>query len=270
MDDAHALISRSAVRLARVLADGTLQSLAQAIATCGPEWSLRRQQAAQVVPQPQLRALVYELLAAWQQDAPQVTPAELALALRTAAAAVKAEREAQSVELLWTGPLTSGATMRRTDQALLEVIRGARQSLLIVSFAVYKIPTIVDVLVQAAGRGVAIRICIEAPEPSGQKIAYDTVKALGPEVASRAALYVWLSDQREKDANGHAGVLHAKCAVADRRTLFVSSANLTEYAMNLNMELGVLIHSDNHAGRVAALFDQMIAQGILKRIAPGS
>jgi PLD-like domain len=35
--------------------------------------------------------------------------------------------------------------------------------------------------------------------------------------------------------------LHAKCAVIDSNLLFLSSANLTEFAFNLNMELGVLI-----------------------------
>ena len=132
----------------------------------------------------------------------------------------KTYRESQAVELVWTGPLVSGATMRRTDQALLEVINNAQQSLLIVSFAVYKIPAIATAIVHAAGRGVAIRICVEAPEPSGQKMAYDTIKALGPEVAQHAALYVWPSDQRPHDANGHAGVLHAKCAIADGQCSF--------------------------------------------------
>ena len=63
------------------------------------------------------------------------------------------------------------------------------------------------------------------------------------------------------------GVLHAKCAVADGQLLFLSSANLTDYAMNFNIELGVLIRSaPRHAQRVAAQFEQMIAQGILRSI----
>jgi phosphatidylserine/phosphatidylglycerophosphate/cardiolipin synthase-like enzyme len=156
--------------------------------------------------------------------------------------------------------------MRRTDQALLQVINSAKQSLLIVSFAVYKIPAIATAIVNSARRGVAIRICVEAPEPSGQKMAYDTIRALGSDVAQRAAIYVWPSDQRLTDSSGNAGVLHAKCAVADRQLLFISSANLTDHAMNLNMELGVLIQSDQHADTVVAQFEQLIAQGILRRI----
>jgi phosphatidylserine/phosphatidylglycerophosphate/cardiolipin synthase-like enzyme len=268
IENPHTLMSTSAVRLAGIMPSGTLQAVAQIIGGSKPHgWADLKLQITQVVPQPQLRALVLELLSAWQQHAAAVTPAEVALMLRTAAISAKAYRESQAVELMWTGPVVTGATMRRTDQALLEVITSAQQSLLIVSFAVYKIPAIAGAIVQAASRGVTIRICVEAPEPSGQTMAYDTIKALGPAVAQRAALYVWPSDQRPHDAHGHAGVLHAKCAVADSQLLFLSSANLTDYAMNLNIELGVLIRSAPHAQRVATQFEQLIAQGILRRVA---
>ena len=56
-----------------------------------------------------------------------------------------------------------------------------------------------------------------------------------------AAVYVWPMDKRPIDGNGHHGSLHAKCAVADDAVLFVSSANLTAYALTLNMELGLLV-----------------------------
>ncbi|HUH39073.1 MAG TPA: phospholipase D-like domain-containing protein, partial [Spongiibacteraceae bacterium] len=37
------------------------------------------------------------------------------------------------------------------------------------------------------------------------------------------------------------GCVHAKVAVADDRLCFITSANLTSYAMEKNMEAGVLI-----------------------------
>jgi phosphatidylserine/phosphatidylglycerophosphate/cardiolipin synthase-like enzyme len=229
-----------------------------------------RLQIAQVVPQPHLRSLLVDMLTAWQQQAPGVPPAEVALMLWTAAATTRSVHESQTVELVWTGPLVAGPEMRRTDQALLQVINAAQQSLLIVNFAVYKIAAIAGAIVRAAERGATIRICVEAPEPSGQKMAHDTIKALGTGVAQRAAIYVWPSDKRPTDENGRAGVLHAKCAVADSRLLFVSSANLTDNAMTLNMELGVLVQSITHAARVEAQFEHMIAQGVLRRMMTGA
>jgi phosphatidylserine/phosphatidylglycerophosphate/cardiolipin synthase-like enzyme len=60
--------------------------------------------------------------------------------------------------------------------------------------------------------------------------------------------------------------LHAKCAVADAHLLLVSSANLTDYALNLNMELGVVIQGGPQPQTVVAQFDELIAQGILQRV----
>jgi phosphatidylserine/phosphatidylglycerophosphate/cardiolipin synthase-like enzyme len=257
------------IRLADALPAGTLQTLTTAIDDCpAQEWGQLRLQASQVVPQPHLRSLVLDMLSAWQQQTPAVQPSDIALMLRTAAATAQSVRAAQTVELVWTGPLVAGPAMRRTDQALLQIINAAQQSLLIVSFAVYKISAIAAAIVRAGERGVAIRICVEAPEPSGQKMAHETIKALGAAVAQRAAIYVWPSDKRPVDEHGKAGVLHAKCAIADGRLLFISSANLTDNAMTLNMELGVLVQSASHATRVEAQFEHMMAQGILRRVSP--
>jgi len=45
------------------------------------------------------------------------------------------------------------------------------------------------------------------------------------------------------------GSLHVKCAVADASVALISSANLTDYTMSLNMELGVLVKGGLHSPR---------------------
>ncbi|MCB0110905.1 MAG: hypothetical protein KDE53_33525, partial [Caldilineaceae bacterium] len=72
-------------------------------------------------------------------------------------------------------------------------------------------------------------------------------------------------DRRLQDTQGHYGALHAKCAVADSQLLFLSSANLTEHALSLNMELGVLIRGGLLPRNVALQFTQMIEDQILVR-----
>jgi phosphatidylserine/phosphatidylglycerophosphate/cardiolipin synthase-like enzyme len=131
--------------------------------------------------------------------------------------------------------------LRQTEQALLQVIDSAGQRLTVVSYAVYRIPRICEALVRAADRGVAISVVVESPDRvEGQK-AYSTLAALGPSVAGRCGVYVWPVEKRFRDGAGRPGILHVKCAVADAQWLFLSSANLTEYAFTLNMELGVLM-----------------------------
>src|SRR5207248_547231 len=93
---------------------------------------------------------------------------------------------------------------------------------------------------RAAGRGVRINVILETPHKLQGQNEYNTLHALGPEVATCASVYYWPQEKRQHHSD-KPGTLHVKCAVADGRWLFLSSANLTEYAFSINMELGVLV-----------------------------
>lgn len=73
-------------------------------------------------------------------------------------------------------------------------------------------------------------------------MTFAATRAVGEELGGLCSVYVWPPDKRPRDTAGRYGSLHAKCAVADEEAVLISSANLTEYALNLNMELGVLVH----------------------------
>jgi len=62
-----------------------------------------------------------------------------------------------------------------------------------------------------------------------------------------ARLYAW----RDKADPFSDGCVHAKVAVADGSMCFITSANLTSFAMEKNMEAGVLISG----GRIPMLLD---------------
>jgi phosphatidylserine/phosphatidylglycerophosphate/cardiolipin synthase-like enzyme len=177
-------------------------------------------------------------------------------------AATLARRE-RSVELVWTRPDGEATPLRRTDQALLQLIDGALHELLIVTFAIYRIETIAAAIVRAGRRGVAVRIVVESPDESEGKIARDALAALGPDVVERARIFVWPLERRPTSQGRH-GSLHVKCAVADRGRVVVSSANLTAHALTLNMEMGVLIGGGELPERVARHFDRLIEAGILR------
>ncbi|MCB9102307.1 MAG: phospholipase [Anaerolineales bacterium] len=226
-------------------------------------WFYARNQVVQSMPQPNLRVQVGQLLDTWHRENPTLTPQSLALALLAAAQIADQRRRSQSTSLVWTGPTSQGPALRRTDQALLQVINTARQYLLVVSFAVYKIANIRTALVKAAERGVTIKICVEAPEPSEGKMTYDTIKALGKSISKHATVYIWPKDKRPQTDDGKYGSFHVKCAVADEELLFISSANLTEYALTLNMELGVLIKGGPQPRNVTAHFSRLMEDGVL-------
>jgi cardiolipin synthase len=45
--------------------------------------------------------------------------------------------------------------------------------------------------------------------------------------------------------------------------LLVSSANLTEFALNMNMELGLLVRGEDLPGRVVEHFNKLIRERVL-------
>lgn len=213
----------------------------------------------------QLRARAAALIAIWQNRPGGLSPIGLAASLRAAAATAQQLREAQRLELLWSGPQLPNVALHRTDYALEKVITAAGRQLLLVSFTVYLTPAIQSALDAALARGVRLTLVVERYESTGEPMTYDPVQSLGP-ITSRSTIYVWPLDQRTPDEAGRYGRMHVKCALADRRMLFLSSANLTGAAMNSNMELGVLIEGGDIPERVQSQFDQLIARGMLQRV----
>lgn len=144
------------------------------------------------------------------------------------------------------GPTTPFVSARRTEQALLQVINSAAQTLIITSFVAYDVSTIVKALNAACDRGVIVSMLLELSQQHGGRISFDatgTMKNLVP----AAKLYAW----EEKDDEFSGGSVHAKVAVADGRVCFITSANLTGHAMEKNMEAGVLISG----GQIPKLLD---------------
>ena len=54
--------------------------------------------------------------------------------------------------------------------------------------------------------------------------------------------------------------------VADGNHLFLSSANLTDYALTINMELGLLMRGGRLPGQVERHVQQLIDQGIFIKV----
>lgn len=253
--------------LVRDLPEELVEKLASALEGVDTgNWQRLRIQLTSGVVHPTTRSRLEAFIGFWQTQTPGVQPDSVALALRSAAAAIHHERRLQRLELVWTGPDSHVIPLRRTDQALLQLIREAQQSLHIVSFAVYKIESIAQALALAAGRGVALFIYLETPDASEGKITWNTLAALGEAVRSQARIYVWPKEKRPKTADGKHGSLHAKIALADGHTLLISSANLTEYAMTLNMEMGVLLRGGPYPGQLQQHLAKLVESGVFQLV----
>ena len=70
-------------------------------------------------------------------------------------------------------------------------------------------------------------------------------------------------DPRSLELNGPGGVLHAKAVVTDDENLFVTSANLTEAALDKNIEVGLLHRDRGLASSVVRHFVSLIEKNLL-------
>lgn len=212
-----------------------------------------------VVGTPTAAGVVERLVEAW--NGTTVGAEELASMLLAASHVFTRVASQQSMELVWTGPTTPFVSARRTEQALLQVINSAEKSLFITSFVAYDVSTIVKALNASSARGVAIYMLLELSKDEGGRVNFDVLAKMG-ELVPTARLYAW--DKKTEDFSG--GSVHAKVAVADAKICFITSANLTGYAMEKNMEAGVILVGGAIAASLSEHLFALISTGTVQPV----
>ncbi|EJB8514461.1 TPA: phospholipase [Pseudomonas aeruginosa] len=196
------------------------------------------------------------LIEAWKVST--IDGRTLAAMLLAASDAYRLAESNQQVELVWTGPTTELVPARRTEQALIQVIDAARQRLFITSYVAYDIESVARALRSAAERDVRIDFLVEMSSAQGGKVSTDPIANLR-KIVPNASFYVW----KNKAAAFVNGSVHAKVAVADRTLCFITSANLTGYAMDQNMEAGVLISGKQLPDQLHRHLEALVVTGVI-------
>jgi cardiolipin synthase A/B len=249
MDPLRQQLLDKLAELACALSHGQAEALALELESSGSPRKIR-QVGAVVAPK-----AVGELCDLWQR-VPGVTGRSLSDALVAAARAVRTTTAYEKVELLYTGP--GSDSIRRTHQALLEVIRGARQELWVVSYVVgVGSDAVLEALQERAVAGVETKLLTDHRVAN----AAQGMARLAKDVPG-CRVFVWPDEKRELPG-GYFANLHAKCAVADGRQAFVSSANLTGWAMEHNLEVGYLVTGGSTPRTLDRYLDDLIESSII-------
>jgi len=205
---------------------------------------------------------VSKLRESWK-ELRDVSPEAVAAGLRAAAETAAQTEERESLDLVWTGPSTGTVPCRYTEQVLLEVISSAKDRIFLVSFVGYDVDSVRRSLNEAADRNVSISILLESSKNHGGHLDVDSIGAYRNWVPT-ANMYTW-HPQVSPDSNWN-GVVHAKCAVSDGRMAFVTSANLSQAAMERNMELGVLVRGGNLPDKLDRHLAALVATEVVERV----
>jgi len=192
-----------------------------------------------------------------------------------AAAWIRGVEEATSralrPDLVWSGPEVPGLHARDTRRVYEELLGSAERSLLASTYAFFDGPKAFHVLARRMDERADLRVTLllNIQRKRGDNSAADQVvrrfadrfwTADWPGLSRPSVFY----DPRALEPDGPASVLHAKAVVVDDEVVFVTSANLTEAALDRNIEVGLLVRDRAAAASVASHFQVLIDRGLLR------
>lgn len=184
--------------------------------------------------------------------------------LRGVAAGYSQRADAVRVESVWSGPASHRVPVRSTAQVLVSLIGESTRELILTTYSAKPYPPILAALDAAVGRGVTVTVVVETLQGAGSALAgVEPAAAFG----SIKGIQLWHWPDVKRPEQG--GKMHAKIAVADRRVLLVSSANLTQSGIETNIEAGILTRGGTAPERAAEHIAELKASGTLKRLAAG-
>lgn len=164
------------------------------------------------------------------------------------------------METVWSGSESRYVPVRATAAVLADVVREARSELLLMTYSPRPHQELNDALIAAVKRGVTVSIVVGTLQEAGSALSGDEPYKAFTAVPG-IQLWHWPRSQRTEKA----AKMHAKLAVADRRVLLVTSANLTESGVAKNRESGLLIRGGVAPIRAAEHVDALCSSGCLSR-----
>ena len=174
-------------------------------------------------------------------------------------------------DFVWSGPEVAGLHARDTRRVYEELLGSAARSAWVATYAFFDGPRAFEVLARRMDEtpGLAVTLLLNVQRRKGDTTGADhLVRRFAdrfweqdwPGAARPRVFY----DSRSLDPDGGAGVLHAKAVVVDDEAVFVTSANLTEAALDRNIEIGLLVRDRALAATMTRHFTTLIERSLLQ------
>ena len=173
-------------------------------------------------------------------------------------------------DLVWSGPEVCGLSARDTRRVYEELLSSAKSSVWVSTYAFFDGPRAFDIIARRMDSipGLYAKLLLNIQRKRG-----DTTVA--EQLVRRFADRFWSTDwpghsrpsvfydPRALEMEGPGGVLHAKAVVIDDEAVFITSANLTEAALDRNIEVGLLVRDRALAASLSSHFQGLIDHGLL-------
>lgn len=179
-----------------------------------------------------------------------------------------------AIGLVWTGPEVEGMHNRETGAVVRELFSAAKQSVLVVGYAIHQGKEVFAGLAASLDRdpSLEVRMVVDIQRAWGDttvehdlvaRFAHEFRREQWPGATLPAVFYDPRSlalDQEQRSS------MHAKCVVVDRSVALVTSANFTAAAQQRNFELGLLVREAELAATVWDHFDALVRAGVLRQL----
>lgn len=173
-------------------------------------------------------------------------------------------------DLVWSGPAVPGVNARDTRRVYEELLGSATQSVWACTYAFFDGPRAFEVLARrmdstpALGATLLLNIQRRRGDttPADQLVRRFAERFWNVDWPGKSRPRVYF-DPRSLEEGGPSGVLHAKAVVTDGESVFVTSANLTEAALDRNIEMGLLVRDRALAASVSSHFQKLIDNSLL-------
>ncbi len=178
------------------------------------------------------------------------------------------------IDLVTSGPEAPGITNRDTSVVVRELFSHAKQSVLVVGYAVYQGQQVFESLAQRMEQlpDLDVQFFLNVPRPDRDKSLSEILVAKFRErfkttqwPAGCRLPAVYYDPRSVADEEPVRSSLHAKCVVVDAKYVFVSSANFTEAGQERNIEVGLKIESEWLARQLIRHFKLLHEHGLAVR-----
>lgn len=196
--------------------------------------------------------------------------AQLAALLDLLAESAESRRSVEDAcKLVVTGP--DGSNSRTTQAVVRQLFSGAIESVWVCGYRPFNAR---EIFADLARPGLTVRMLLDIGPAEGRPES-DVVSTFLSEFRQRhwpdgAGLpEIWYDPLALATNAAQRGVAHAKCIVADRFRLFITSANFTEAAQSRNLEAGLLVESTSLASQMVSYLEGLIKENRI-RLATGA
>lgn len=172
------------------------------------------------------------------------------------------------IDLVWSGPDLKGTNNQDTGTVVRTMFREAKHEVVLAGYAVYSGREIFAELGKRMDENPQLRVTLlldirpDKDQPKGRE---ETVAAYIDQFrakhwTAKRLPKIYYDPRAFEGSASQRAAIHAKFVVIDKRRLLVSSANFTPAAQERNIEVGVLLESEDFAQQLLTHVEQLIAK----------